>query len=82
MSKNPSDYPEWLEAHPLRMWRRAHSLSIPAAASQLGFDRNTVQFWETARRVPTLATLALLAERTGIPDLASHWGRWLESDPR
>lgn len=71
-----------MSEHPLKAFRERQDphMTQDALGKLLGFDRATINRWETGKRLPEPEVLPVICERTGIsarelrPDLAEMFG--------
>ena len=66
----------WIEANPLRLWRKEHGYSAVAVARLLEVTDATVQAWESGRRYPGPENMYQLLLYTRCSDLPTWWLRW------
>lgn len=74
----------WVEANPLRRWRKRHGLTATEAAAMLGVAYSSFQPWEKGGYPPSDESMAKLAEGMGIrpATLARKWAAWLDDRPQ
>jgi DNA-binding XRE family transcriptional regulator len=69
----------WLDQNPLRMYRKAHGLTLFAAAGLLGVAVTSIQKWESGAALPSRASVTA-CERL-IPGFWHRHSEWLNAMP-
>jgi transcriptional regulator with XRE-family HTH domain len=76
----------WIEANPLRTWRKANGETLMSAASAVGVSMMTVQLWENGGMRPSDENMAKLAALPGMATctgaLETAWDSWTNQRPQ
>lgn len=79
MSRNR--YEAWIEANPLRKWRKEQKLAIMAVAGMLSVGFSTVQTWETGAHWPKPDSFEKIGRLLEDDNIEETWKAWLDKKP-
>jgi DNA-binding transcriptional regulator YiaG len=71
----------WIEANPLRKFRKEQGLSIMAIANMLGVGMSTIQTWESGAHWPKDENFDRMSAIMQKTNLEQSWSKWLQSRP-
>lgn len=76
-----NDMKKWIEANPLRKFRKEHGLSMMNLASMIGAGMSTIQTWESGAHLPKPESFEAMARVTGKENIEQLWAQWLKQKP-
>lgn len=72
---------EWVEANPLRRFRKENGITMMQAASMMGVGMSSVQLWEKGAQRPGEESLKKIGTLVRDPKISETWQQWYAARP-